>query len=190
MITKMKWDKIYTDVDYDKTQVATVLAAHQSLLPKKGCGLDLACGLGENALLLAEHGLETYAFDISSVALNKLQQQALQRKLVVHCQQQDVENIPLAKNKFDVIIVSRFLNRDLSCVIMDALKVKGLLFYQTFTQAKISNTPPNNPNYLLAENELLRLFSPLKIRYYQEYALAGEQSDGNRDEALFIGQKI
>jgi SAM-dependent methyltransferase len=190
MTIKMKWDKIYTNSDYENTQVATVLAAHQSLLPKKGCGLDLACGLGGNALLLAEQGLETYALDISSVALNKLQQQARQRNLIVHCQQQDVENIPLAKNKFDVIVVSRFLNRDLSCEIINALKLKGLLFYQTFTQAKINKTPPNNPNYLLAENELLRLFSPLKIRYYQEYALVGEQNEGNRDEALFIGQKI
>ena len=167
-----------------------MLAEHQSLLPKKGSSLDLACGLGENALFLAEHGLKTYAFDISSVAIKKLQQQALQRKLVVHCQQQDIEKTPLAKNKFDVIVVSRFLSRDLSCEIMNALKLGGLLFYQTFTQAKISKTPPNNPNYLLAENELLHLFSPLKIRYYQEYALVGEQSSGNRDEALFIGQKI
>jgi len=190
MTAKIRWDKIYSKADYDKTQAATVLAEHQLLLPKKGCGLDLACGLGENALLLAEYGLETYAFDISSVAIKKLQQQALQRKLVIHCQQQDIEKTPLAKNKFDVIVVSRFLSRDLSCEIMNALKLGGLLFYQTFTQAKISKTPPNNPNYLLAENELLHLFSSLKIRYYQEYALVGERSSGNRDEALFIGQKI
>ena len=190
MTIKMKWDKIYNEANYDKVQAATVITEHQLLLPKKGCGLDLACGLGGNALLLAEHGLETYAFDISSIAVKKLQQQALQRKLMLHCQQQDIESTPLAKNKFDVIVVSRFLSRDLSCEIMNALKLGGLLFYQTFTQAKISKIPPNNPNYLLAENELLRLFSPLKIRYYQEYALVGEQGEGNRDEALFIGQKI
>jgi SAM-dependent methyltransferase len=190
MTTKMKWDKIYSEANYDKAQAATVLREHQLLLPKKGCGLDLACGLGANALLLAEQGLDTYAFDLSSIAVKKLQQQALQRKLVLHCQQQDIENTPLAKNKFDVIVVSRFLSRDLSCEIMEALKLGGLLFYQTFTQAKISNASPNNPDYLLVENELLDLFSPLKIRYYQEYALAGKQDQGNRNEALFIGQKI
>ena len=190
MTAQMKWDKIYSEVDYNRMQVATVLAEHQSLLPKEGCGLDLACGLGRNALLLAAHGLETYALDISSVAIRKLQQQALQQRLVIHCQQQDIEKTLLAKNKFDVIVISRFLNRGLCCQIMNALKLDGLLFYQTFTQAKISKAPPNNPNYLLAENELLDLFSPLKIRYYQEYALAGEQDEGNRDEALFIGQKM
>ncbi len=190
MTTKIKWDKIYNKANYENVQAATVLIEHQSLLPKKGCGLDLACGLGANALLLAKHGLETYAVDISSIAIKKLKQQAWQQKQLIHCQQQDLEQINLAKNKFDVIVVSRFLNRDLSCEIMNALKSGGLLFYQTFTQAKISNTPPNNPDYLLAENELLHLFSPLKVRYYQEYALAGEQNEGNRDEALFIGQKI
>lgn len=185
-----KWNKIYTKSDYNNTQIASVLAEHKLLLPKKGRALDLACGLGANALCLAEYGLETYALDISSIAIEKLQQHALKQGLKIHCQQQNIEQQPLAKNYFDVIIVSRFLNRALSNQIMAALKHQGLLFYQTFTQNKITNAPPNNPNYLLAENELLTLFSPLKILYYQEYGLVGNQEYGNRNEALYIGQKI
>lgn len=184
-----RWNKIYAKIDYNETQIATVLAEHQLLLPKKGIALDLACGLGANALLLAKHGLDTHAFDISSIALKKLQYKSQQQGMIIHCQQCDIEQMQLPKNRFDVIVVSRFLNRDLSYGIMTALKQQGLLFYQTFTQAKLSKTPPNNPDYLLANNELLNLFSPLNTLYYQDYALVGDKRFGNRDEALYIGQK-
>lgn len=186
---KNKWDTIYAKADDDNTQAASILVEHSFLLPENGIALDLACGLGANALLLAKHGLKTYAFDISSTALNKLEQQASKQQLEINCQQQDIEQIPLDENYFDVIVVSRFLNRHLSNGIMTALKPEGLLFYQTFTQDKISSAPPNNPDYLLAKNELLKLFSPLQTLYYQEYALAGDISCGNRNEALYIGQK-
>jgi tellurite methyltransferase len=42
----------------------------------------------------------------------------------------------LTENAFDVIVVSRFLDRTLSDAIIDALKPDGLLFYQTFTRDK------------------------------------------------------
>ncbi|MDQ7089170.1 MAG: class I SAM-dependent methyltransferase [Methylococcales bacterium] len=190
MTLEIKWDNVYATADYTNTQAATVLENHRYLLPKKGLALDLACGLGANALLLAKLGLTVHAFDISTVALEKLNQQALLKNLTVHCQQQNIEQTTLAKNKFDVIVISRFLNRALSTSIIAALKPEGLLFYQTFTQSKLSNAPPNNPDYLLAENELLTLFSALKTIYYQEDALIGDPTKGNRNEALYIGQKI
>ncbi len=185
-----KWDNIYAEVDVYQAQAASVLSEQAFLLPKKGRALDLACGLGANALLLAKQGLETQALDISPVALKKLQQQALLQGLNIDCKQLDIEATSLTKHSFDVIVVSRFLDRSFCHGIIGALKLGGLLFYQTFTQDKLNKTPPNNPAYLLAENELLSLFSELKTLYYQEHALVGCLDEGNRNEALFIGQKI
>ena len=189
MNIETKWNTIYAQSDESQTQIAAVLWDHQCLLPSTGIGLDLACGLGENALFLAQKGLKTYAFDISKVALEKCQQRAIKKGLTVYCQYYDIEKSTLAENQYDVIVVSRFLNRTMAASIIKALKPQGLLFYQTFTQAKISTAPPNNPNYLLADNELLSLFSELKVCFYQEYARVGNQQYGNRNEAFFIGQK-
>jgi hypothetical protein len=72
---------------------------------------------------------------------------------------------------------------------MAALKPGGLLFYQTFTRNKLDQQGPSNPDYLLASNELLRLFKPLNVVFYQEYAKLGDVRFGNRNEACFIGQK-
>ena len=90
---------------------------------------------------------------------------------------------------FDIIVVSRFLDRTLSDAIIGALKPDGLLFYQTFTREKTNPKPPNNPDYLLNENELLTLFSPLRVIFYRENALIGEHQRGLRNEAQFVGRK-
>ena len=72
---------------------------------------------------------------------------------------------------------------------MAALKPGGLLFYQTFTRHKLDKSGPSNPDYLLARNELLQLFAPLTVIYYQEYPAIGDLQRGNRNEAQLIGQK-
>ncbi|WP_415879387.1 class I SAM-dependent methyltransferase [Methylomonas sp. TEB] len=183
-----KWDAIYRDSAASPAP-AEVLAQHRYLLPKQGKALELACGIGGNAILLAESGLAVDAWDISSVGLGILQQQAAEKGLSITTQQCHISAETLTNQTFDVIVISRFLDRTLCNAIMAALKPGGLLFYQTFTRNKLDQQGPSNPEYLLANNELLRLFSPLSIVFYQEYAKLGDVRFGNRNEACFIGQK-
>lgn len=184
-----KWDAFYRDSDLD-CHAIDVLTQHQYLLPSQGHCLDLACGLGANSLFLAECGLSVDAWDISQVALQKLQQRAEQQGILsIHCRQVNIQANCLPKNQYDVIVISRFFDRSLSDAIISALKPKGILFYQTFTREKLDSTGPTNPDYLLMRNELLRLFSPLTVVYYQEFANLGEVSFANRNEAMLIAQK-
>lgn len=184
-----KWDAIYAN-DTKKAQAAEVLSANRHLLPAQGKALDLACGSGGNALLLAEHGLQVDAWDISPVALGRLQEQAALKRLSIAIRPCHINSDNLANEQFDVIVVSRFLDRSLSNAIMATLKPEGLLFYQTFTRNKLDKEGPGNPDYLLECNELLRLFSPLRLVYYRENARIGDLRLGNRNEAYYIGQKI
>lgn len=184
-----KWDAIYSARSEDSETAATVLANQLFLLPKTGVALDLACGLAGNAFLLAESGLDTHAWDISAVAIEKVKRQAQKKGLKITARQVDIQATLLPENSFEVIVISRFLDRSLSHGIMAALKPNGLLFYQTYTRQKITDSPPHNPDFLLAENELLRLFAPLKMLFYQEYGRVGKIEYGERNEALYIGQK-
>jgi tellurite methyltransferase len=172
-----KWNSFYS-CSNQASLACEVLTKHAFLMPKTGKGLDLACGLGGNALLMASAGLDVEAWDISGVALQNIS--------VRPCQIIP-EILPI--EQYEIIVVSRFLDRSLSNAIMAALKPKGLLFYQTYCQDKIDSLGPNNPEYLLAKNELLSLFSALSLIFYQEYAKVGDLEYGNRNEALFIGQK-
>lgn len=182
-----KWDRIYSK--NSNSPPAGVLIDNHFLLPREGRALDLACGLGENALFLAQRGLDTHAWDISSVALNKLKKNAKLKSLVVSTKQVQIQPNLLPKNTFDVIVLSHFLDRSLSNAIMESLKLDGLLFYQTYVREKTAAVGPNNPDFLLARNELIRLFRPLKIVLYRENSLIGDLQCGERNEALFIGQK-
>ncbi len=184
-----KWDRIYRPESI-KTVPIAVLAENLFLLPQSGNALDLASGLGANALILAQQGLTTHAWDISPVAMQKLQRHADAHALPVKTSTKEITPDSFATHCFDIIVVSRFLDRSISNAIMESLNSGGLLFYQTYTQQKISETGPNNPRFLLAERELLRLFSSLQLIYYRENSGLGDIRQGVRNEAQYIGQKI
>jgi SAM-dependent methyltransferase len=183
-----KWNQIYLG-ERDASHAARVLLDNMYLLPARGVALDLACGLGANTLELARAGLEVSGWDCSDVALDKLGHRARQLDLKVSLQLRDVIAYPPAPSSFDVIIVVHFLDRSLVPHIIQALRPDGLVFYQTFTREKIDDSGPRNPGYLLAPNELLGLFSGLKILYYREDGRTGDLSRGIRNEAMLIARK-
>jgi len=188
--TRRCWDRRYSD-SMTGQQPALVLSAHLHLLPATGTALDLACGLGANALLLAGRGLATWAWDISAVAIARLEQAARQAGLAIGTEVRDVTLNPPEPARFDVIVVSRFLERSLAPALQAALRPGGLLFYQTFTKIRTAEaTGPRNPDFLLDDNELLRLFAPLRVRFYREEGLLGDTTQGVRNEALLIAQKV
>ncbi|WP_455203137.1 methyltransferase domain-containing protein, partial [Kaarinaea lacus] len=180
------------------TAPAQVLLDFQHLLPpltepvapsQQVMALDLACGLGANALYLAQQGFTVHAWDISSVAIEKLQQAAARQQLNIQAQIRDIEEHPPDPCGFDVIVVSRYLQRSIIPQIVSALKSKGLLFYQTFIKAKNPQVGPTNAEFLLNNNELLSLFKDLTILAYREEGLVGDLSRGFRDEAMLVAQK-
>ena len=190
--TDQHWNVIYDKAsisDSDPLNCAEILSENAFLLPLEGKALDLACGMGANATFLAKHGLAVTAVDISKVAIDKLSTYASCNALDINAYVQNIDPKSIPKCAFDVIVVSRFLDRRLSDAIIDALKPDGLLFYQTFTKEKTTPTSPNNPDYLLNRNELLTLFSSLQVILYRENGLVGLPSSGLRNQAQFIGQK-
>ncbi|MCG8052244.1 MAG: methyltransferase domain-containing protein, partial [Candidatus Thiodiazotropha endolucinida] len=169
---------------------AEVLLSNAHLLPEQGSALDLACGLGGNALFLAQRGFTVEAWDLSSVAIQRLAQSAGQLKLnKLHARVRDVESQPPQTEQFDVIVVSYFLERSLTPTLIQALKPGGLVFYQTFTRHAVSSEGPQNPAFRLADQELLQLFSQLQVRVYREEGRLGDLSLGSRDVAMLVAQK-
>lgn len=191
-----KWDKKYLN-SVSPNEPCAVLSDNLHLLPANGSSMDVACGLGGNALLLAQLGLESYACDSSAVALEKLGGFAQQQKLRVNCELKDFEVGELSGGvfelKFDVIVVSHYLYRPLMPWLVEGLNVGGLLFFQTFSQNKLSDSGPGNPEYLLQPQELLSEFAELDLRYYKDDDRAGVDSpDGSgvdRDRVYYVGQK-
>lgn len=187
-VSLSKWDKRYRD-QLSPGAPCWLLDQHQHLLPARGRALDLACGLGANALLLARASLDTTAWDSSSVALDKLDHFARADNIEINTELRDVERHPPEPSSFDVIVVSHFLHRPLMPFLSEALRPGGLLFYQTFNRQKQSDRGPSNPEYLLAPAELLQHLSSLELVFYREDSTIGNPEQGLRDESYFIGRK-
>lgn len=185
-----KWNARYRDADVSFSSAARVLKENLHLLPSQGKALDLACGLGGNALLLAQLGLDTSAWDFSDVAIGKLLDLAEHMGVKIHAEVRDIQIRPPEPNSFKVIIVSRFLERKLAPLLEQALYPGGLLYYQTFVRDAVGSEGPHNPEFRLGSNELLALFPTLKLLVYREETAVGDVSRGFRDEAMFVGLKL
>ena len=112
---------------------AKVLHNHIEFLPQQGTAVDLACGLGGNALLLANHGLATSAWDAAEIGLAKLQLFAAQQQLTVTTRQVDLESDIFPAQTFDIVTVSHYLHRPLFPKIIAALAfIPIIVIYSIF----------------------------------------------------------
>ena len=182
-----KWNQRWREAE-SAPRPARVLSDYSHLLPKAGEALDLACGLGGNALFLAERGLDTQGWDISEEAVSRLE--SLAGRLPLKAVVRDVEAVPPEPERFDVIVVSHFLYRPLFGPLAEALRPGGLLFYQTFTEEKTpGGAGPRNPDYLLRPNKLLDAFRGLRVLAYREEGTVGDRARGMRNEALLVARR-
>ena len=174
----MSWDNRHSKATSPIT-ACELLLRHKDLLPETGTALDLACGRGGNTIELARHGMTVTACDNSKEAIKILKQEARQKlpeKTSITTTTKPAETVlKRESNSYDLIIVSRFLDRNINTAITAALKKNGLLFYQTFTED--SSSGPSNPDYILQRNELLRIFSNKEymIIHYQEYGILKQE---------------
>ncbi len=181
-----KWDRRYSGKT-PAIKPCQLLQNFADQLPQQGRALDLACGLGGNALFLAERGLHCEALDYSPVAIKALNTFALQHNLSVSAAVRDIEQDYLPpESRYDVIVVSYFLFRPLLSAINQALAPGGLLFYQTFNRKRPECGGPQNPDFLLAEGELPKAMPELTVVFNDEDYLA---VSGRPAESAIILQK-
>ena len=187
-----KWDEAYQNADIATVKPAQVLSENAHLLPssllQSSNALDLACGRAGNAIFLAEQGFNVDAVDISPKVLERLEVFIKQQSLSISCECRDIETKGLSGKKYDVIVVSYFLNRELFAQIINALKPNGLLFYETWSQEKVDDSGPSNPDYRLKAGELLELSQTLRLLFYREEGEQGNTSKGTRNVAMLVAK--
>lgn len=190
--SRSKWDTIYrSKTDFSESGACKVLLDYQHLLPvtadRNSRALDIACGLGGNALFLSDRGYQVTAIDISAVAVEHV---ASFEHASINAYCAAIDQTLLQGLRSDIIVVSRYLDRNICSALMDSLNPDGILFYQTFTQDKADpSVGPGNPEYLLAPNELLTLFSGLRVLAFADQGQCGDCSKGFRNESFLVAQK-
>ncbi len=187
--TQTKWNQKYqTAALSTPAEPAWVLRQHSRLLPLQGKALDLAAGLGGNARLLAQCGLSVEAWDISDTALSLLKRWAQTYKLPIHTQQLDLAQPNWPPKQFDVVVVSRYLDRQAFKRIKQLLKPGGRLFYQTFL-VPVQENGPKNPDYYVQSGELVKAFLPWRIEVYGEGWLEEIKMEQKHRYSWLVAQK-
>ena len=142
------------------------LIDNADLLPRGGKVLDVACGKGRHALLLASAGFDVHAIDRDPNAIAFLRSTADRLSLRLEANVVDLETDPppdLGSSAFDAVMVFNYLHRPLMPVLRESLKPGGRIFYETFTAAQAERGHPRNPDFLLANGELATLLKPFTI---------------------------
>jgi tellurite methyltransferase len=149
------------------------LAEHSALLHRDGgLALDVACGFGGNALYLAAQGYTVEAVDVSEVALQAASAEARRLGLGerVRPVQADLDRWPVPPERYDVIVVFFYLNRDLVPRLACGLRPGGLLFQANRNRRHLKIRPDFSPEYLLEVGELrgLAQAAGLEIVYHAD----------------------
>jgi SAM-dependent methyltransferase len=117
--------------------------------------LDLACGSGRHARLLASLGHAVIAVDRDADALAAAAGEGIATLQV------DLETPgaawPFAPGRFAGVVVTNYLHRPLFGQIAAALAPNGVLIYETFARGNEVFGKPSNPDFLLSPGELLAL---------------------------------
>ena len=115
-----------------------------------GLVLDVACGAGRHARLLARLGFEVQAVDRAPELFTDPPQN-------VDVLGADLEEgaWPFEGRRFDAVVVTNYLHRPLLPILAASLEPGGLLVYETFARGNERFGKPSNPAFLLQPGELL-----------------------------------
>ena len=151
-----------------RRQPSQFLVENIDLLPG-GRALDLAMGGGRNAVFLAQAGYETEGVDISRKEVDAAFELARKSGVELKARILDLEDaVHFDEASYDVMICFNYLHRPLIPKIKDALRIGGMIVYETYIVDQTRFGKPRNPNHLLKRNELLNMFRDFRCLRYRE----------------------
>ena len=131
--------------------------------------LDVAMGGGRHALLLARFGFRTFGVDVRWDAVRGAMEEAARRKLRIRGWCADLTTHPLPSSMFHLIVVTRYLQRDLFPSLRAAVRPGGHIVYETFTvKQRALGTGPTSADHLLEPGELRGYFNDWTIQFSEE----------------------
>ena len=155
-----------------------------AMLPRGARVLDFASGRGRHARAAGQMQLIVTAADRDAAALAAVGGR-------IECVMTDLEADPwpFVAGSFDAVIVTNYLYRPRFAELCGLLSPAGLLIYETFALGNERYGRPSNPDFLLAEGELLERARQAGLRvlaYESGFAGSGRQACIQR--ILAVGQ--
>ena len=190
MVTdRERWNERWADLRVDdEPEPPGVLVESAALLPAPGRAVDLAGGLGDAALWLAQRGWQVTLVDVADVALDRAQERAQRLGVSIDTERVDLEQDPPPAGPWDLIVVSHYLHRPLLAQLPERLRPNGVVVVGIATMTNLERHPKPSARFLLDDDELPQLLPGSRvIRHLEDWSpwgvhesrlVAGRSSDG------------
>ena len=120
-------------------------------------------------MVLAEAGWEVFGVDRNLEAVRHAVERGRGSGYLVHGWCADLTSFPLPPRRFELLVVTRYLQRDLFPGLRESLTPGGVMIYETFTAAQRTHgRGPTSPDHLLAAGELREQFTGFDLLSYEE----------------------
>ncbi len=140
-----------------------------AMLPPYPLALDVAMGRGRHVPVLAAAGYRTIGADISLESIRGAIDAARLAGAHLRAFCADLTVHPLPVERFQLVLVSRYLDRERFPALKTAVARGGFVMYETFTRRQIeSGRGPTSPQHLLDPGELALRFHDFDIHFSEE----------------------
>lgn len=162
-----KWNHRYATDSQRKNNPVELLVDWMPRLPR-GRALDVACGAGRNALLLAQAGYRVDAIDISSEGLDLARLKAVSQGLEINWIEQDLDESREFDSDYNLIVVMWYVNLPLIARLCDSLTPGGYLLCEEHLITEQEVIGPATASFRVAPGALRDAVSDLDIQIYEE----------------------
>lgn len=139
--------------------------------PRHPRALDVAVGGGRHVQCLAKAGYKVFGVDWSEARLREAAARARNQRTALIAWCADLTAFPLPRDYFDLVLVTRYLERTLFESLRATIKPGGVVLYETFTIGQRRHgTGPTSPDHLLEPGELRARFASFEVLFYEETA--------------------
>lgn len=171
-----RWDRRYSEGALGGPRGPSALLARFEALLTGGLALDVACGLGRNALWLAQRGSTVDALDVSPVAIGRLRRAAREQGLPVRARVADLTRVHLPLDAYDLVVDCFYLDRALVPALKGAVRPGGIVLLQTMNESALLREQPANPAHLLKPGELAAWFEAFEVLWMEDDPEASDVS--------------
>lgn len=133
---------------------ARFLTDRAHLLPPRGRALDVAGGLGRNAVWLARRGFDVTLIDVSDVAVEGAEAAASAAGVELTTVRSEITPGTVPAGPFEVVVVHHFLDREVWTRLPRIVAGGGVLLVCQPTERNLERHPRPSRRWLLADGEI------------------------------------
>ena len=164
------WDGPYLTEDPSFNTEANAFLVDVAGDLESGRALDVGMGQGRNALHLARQGWSVSGFDVSRAGVSQALEAAAEQELEIDAVVQSSQEYDWGVERWDLIVLAYFpFLRPALPSILAGLRPGGAVVVEAYHADSALDRPPGpGAGVTFATNELLRLFTDLRVIQYQD----------------------